>query len=283
LIQAAAQNVVVALPEPDDRILARRLEALHGWCIAQYAASLQKLRPQVGAGVLNVAGGHAIYTGPSPFSFTVGLGMKGPVSADELDRIEEYFTSRGHATRVDVTPYSDPSLRELIWGRGYRVSEVTAVLVRNLETELPAVSWPEGVHVRWAEPHECDLWIDVVARCFFAHDPGRERRANMSALFHVPDSLNVLAMCNRALVGVAGGMIPADREIAPLFASATLPPFRRRGVHRAMLQMRLEQAKLEGCKLAMITATPGSESERNLHRHGFVPCDEKGTYVKVID
>lgn len=263
-----------------DRELARKLESVHGWCVAQYAASLQRMCPQVGAAVLEIAGGVAIYAGPSPFSFMVGAGMDGPVRTEDLEHIEEFFASRQHAARIDVTPYSDPSLSELLLERGYRVSEMTAVLVRELQSDLPPVFWPENIAVRWAEPGDCERWVDVVAKCFFVHTPGPEQRANMAAMFSVPHSLNVLATCGGTLAGVAGGMIPDDREVAPLFASATLPQFRRNGIHGAMLQFRLAQAKAEGCKLAMITATPGSTSERNLHRHGFVACYEKVTWER---
>jgi GNAT superfamily N-acetyltransferase len=139
---------------------------------------------------------------------------------------------------------------------------------------------PQRTSIRWATPDECNAWIDVVAHCFFVADPGPERRANMASLFHVPGSLNTFATVNDALVGVAGGMIHPDGDIVALFGSATLPEFRRRGIHRAMLEFRLSHARLQGCKLALITATPGSTSERNLMRHGFVECYEKVTYAK---
>lgn len=263
-----------------DGAFARKLEAAHGWCISQYAYSLAHLRPQVGADVLPVAGGMAIYTGPSPFSFTVGVGIGDPVSESELDQIEEFFRSRNHAVRIDITPHTDSSLQEMILRRGYRISEITSVLVRSLETELGTVEWPMDTIVRWASEDELELLIDVVAKCFYVNDPGPERRQNMRALFGVPKALNTFAIKDNELVGVASGMIPEDRGVAVLFGSATMPEFRRRGIHRAMLQFRLARAKAEGCKIAMITATPGSVSERNLHRHGFEECYQKLTYVR---
>jgi ribosomal protein S18 acetylase RimI-like enzyme len=276
MTEAAAQH---AVRQQVDRALARKLEAAHGWCISQYAASLARLRPQVGAAVLPIAGGVAIYTGPSPFSFTVGAGMNEPVTETDLDQIEEFFFSRNHAVRIDVTPFTDPSLEELVRRRGYRFSELTSVLGRSLETDLPATEWPKDVIVRWAHEDELDLLIEVIARCFFVQDPGADRRENMRALFGVPKALNTFAVTRGEVVGVASGMISDDREIAVFFGSATRPEFRRRGIHRAMLQFRLARAKAEGCKLAVITATPGSTSERNLHRHGFETCYQKVTYT----
>jgi GNAT superfamily N-acetyltransferase len=295
-----------AQPETD-RALASRLEAMHGWCISQYALSLQRLRPAVGAAVLPIAGGIAIYTGPSPFSFTVGIGITGSVTVEQVDAIEEFFRSRNHSVRIDVTPFTDPGMLDLLRSRNYRPSEFTSVLVLDLglcgdravprpvatsglsstTSALPGfarpgaiATLPDKTTIRWAALEECNVWIDVVAHCFFVADPGLDRRANMAALFHVPGSLNTFATVNDELVGVASGMIHPDGDIVALFGSATLPQFRRRGIHRAMLDFRLSHARLQGCKLALITATPGSTSERNLVRHGFVSCYEKVTYAK---
>ncbi len=289
-----------AIPVPAQRkdygALAQKLESMHGWCIAQYAASLMRMRPSVGAAILPVAGGIAIYTGPSPFSFTVGAGMAGPVSVEEIDAIEDFFRLRQHSVRVDITPFTHPGLLETLLSRGYRRSEFTSVLVLDLgalpggrpgtddarrsSPDARGSAAPERTVVRWAGLEECNRWIEVIAHCFFVDDPGPERRANMAALFHVPGSLNTFTSVGNEVVGVAGGMIHPDGDLVALFGSATLPRFRRRGIHHAMLDFRLNHARSQGCKLALITATPGSTSERNLMRYGFVECYQKVTYAK---
>lgn len=263
----------------DNVKLACSLEAAHGWCIGEYARSVARLMPGSSAAVVQVNSGVCICTGSGPFNFAVGLAMDGPISQSDLDEVEDFFRCRGLRPRIDVTPYTDPSLAKFLQTRGYLPSEYTSALSRRLEGDLPAVAAPEKVTVRWAEPCELDAWVDVLAKCFFIADPGPDRRANMAALFQVPNSLNVLAFADAELAGVAGGMIPDDLDVAVIFGSSVLPQFRNRGIHGAMLRLRLERAMDLGCKSMAVSATPGSRSEKNLIRCGFVPCYEKITYV----
>jgi GNAT superfamily N-acetyltransferase len=260
--------------------LARSLETAHGWCIGQYAASVARRRSESSAAVLPVNSGVCICTSVSgPFNFAVGMGLDGPISLSEFDEVESFFRSRGLSPRIDVNPYTDASLCALLHERGYYSSEITSVLALSLQGELPAAQLPENTELRWAEERDCDDWVNVLVKCFFVTDPGPERRANLAALFCVPNSLNVMALIDGELAGIAGGMIPDDLEVAAIFGSSVLPQFRNRGIHGAMLRARCDRAKDAGCKVMAVTATPGGVSERNLIRHGFVPCYEKATYV----
>jgi GNAT superfamily N-acetyltransferase len=261
--------------------LARQLEAAHAWCILRYAESLAGLRPHSGACWIAAGGGHAIFTGPSPFSFAVGLGLNGPVAAEEVDAVEAFFTARNLHTAVEITPLTDAALVELLQTRGYRPREVGTVLYRDLTggPEIPE-SAPAGVSLRWAEPGDVDLWVEMLTKYFYADDPGPERRANMVALFNVPDSLTALAYVDGEFAGIAGGMLPGHMGVVPIFGSSTLPQFRQRGVHAALLNFRLRCARQAGAGMCLATATPGSDSERNLQRCGFTIAYEKRTYVK---
>lgn len=261
--------------------LARQLEAAHAWCILRYAESLARLRPQSGACWIPVGGGHAIFTGPSPFSFAVGLGLNGPVAAEQVDAVEAFFSARNVHTAVEITPLTDAALVDLLQTRGYRPREVSTVLCRDLMSgpEIPE-SAPAGVSLRWAEPRDVDLWVEMLSKYFYADDPGPERRANMVALFNVPGSLTALAYVDGEFAGIAGGMLPGRMGVVPIFGSSTLPQFRQRGVHAALLNFRLRRARQAGAGMCLATATPGSDSERNLQRCGFTIAYEKRTYVK---
>jgi GNAT superfamily N-acetyltransferase len=261
--------------------LAQTLEAAHEWCILQYTLSLIKWRPTVNAAAMPISGGgHALYTGPSPFTFVIGAGMQGPVSARQLDEIEAFYAERGSPVPIEICPYTHPSLQELVWARGYKPGEITAVLMRPL---TPGEVFPvsaEGIQVHRGIADDCPRWVDIVAKLFFIEDPGPETRANMTALYRVPDSLSSLAYIRGELAGVAGGMLPPPGKPAPFFASCTLPAFRKHGVHSALLNHRLRRASEHGCPMAVVTTHPGSDSERNLHRHGFTTVYHKMTWVK---
>ena len=68
---------------------------------------------------------------------------------------------------------------------------------------------------------------------------------------------------------VGGGGLEIHNGLAGLMAAGTLPAFRKRGVHTALLYARLAAATKAGCDLAMIHTRPGAESQRNVLRAGF--------------
>jgi GNAT superfamily N-acetyltransferase len=275
----AAVPRIAEQPEVD-RALAGRLEAAHGWCISQYAASLALLRPQIGATTLRVGDGVAIFAGRSAFSFAVGLGMAVPVGESTIDQVESFFTERQVPVRIDVTPFSDPSLSKILARRGYRISEITSVFVIDVRSVHPG--WEIGPDVELRSAHNGDVpsWVDLLAQSFYVSDPGAHIRANMEALFAASGVLNTVALVDGRVAGVSAGMIAPQAGISTLYGSAVLPEFRGRGLHRAMLAYRLRALRDAGGELAMVTCTPGSTSERNLRRHGFVYCYEKATYAK---
>jgi GNAT superfamily N-acetyltransferase len=68
---------------------------------------------------------------------------------------------------------------------------------------------------------------------------------------------------------IATGSLSIQEGVALLGGAITVPEWRRRGAHRALLANRLLYARETGCDLAMICAEPGSTSHRNAERQGF--------------
>jgi len=58
--------------------------------------------------------------------------------------------------------------------------------------------------------------------------------------------------------------------VAQLCGAATLPAHRRRGVQSALLASRLHDAARQGCDIAVVTTQPGSKSQQNVQRQGFL-------------
>lgn len=76
--------------------LAQEIELAEALAAVGCAEGLQAAASNTGAAVEAVARGYAIYCGAnSPLTQAVGLGLSGPVSKEEFDRLEEfYFSSR---------------------------------------------------------------------------------------------------------------------------------------------------------------------------------------------
>jgi GNAT superfamily N-acetyltransferase len=243
-----------------DLALARRIEAAE----AANARGCTAIHPQAAA--LEVAGGCAVFAGAdSPLSHAVGIGLSGPVTEPELDRLEEFFRTRGGKVSIELCPLADAGILGALGDRGYRVKEFNNVLVKRLAgTEI--VLTPR---VRRALSDETDLWSHTVGRGFFEeHELSTEEMDVGRAICAMPGVLCYLAALESG--ELAGGAAAAVYSgLATLFADSTIAAHRYRGLHRELIAARLNEALAQGCDLAAASTLPGSISQRNYERMGF--------------
>ena len=258
-----------------DLAFARRLEAAETLTPAHVEA-LRRYWPEAALEV--IAGGTAVFGGVEyPANHIVGMGLYGGVTESDVDRVEEFYRSRGVPCEVVVSPLADPSLRELLAPRGYRITEFNSVLIRRLDDCEP-VALPEGVALEPVTASNEKLWSDVVAQGFAEFGPLPDNIFTPFAA--LPASINYLARVDAVPAG--GGMACIMREagIVALFGTATLPGFRRRGVQTALIRQRLWEAAQSGCEYAVVSTMPGSGSQRNMERRGFRVAYTKRVMVR---
>src|SRR5580698_406755 len=78
-----------------DKALARRLESCEEVPQVLYARAFQKSRPEVGAAEEEICGGHMVFAGlGSPIGRATGVGLDTPLTAADLDRIEQFYSGR---------------------------------------------------------------------------------------------------------------------------------------------------------------------------------------------
>jgi GNAT superfamily N-acetyltransferase len=248
--------------------LARRVELAEAEVAVEGANTLMAMKPDAGTAVEHIAGGYAVYCGAnSPVTQAVGLGLNGPVSSEEFDRLEKFFFSRGEPVRAETSPLADASLFVLYRERGYGVTEFSNVMVRPIEFDE---RWPgsPGVEIRKANRDEMDLWTLTVAQGFAENYPVTEDLIQVMRVFALSPGME----CYLASVDgkVAGGATLSLRgKIAGLFGASTLADFRRRGVQTALLRTRLRRAAEARCEIGVSLAQPGSHSQRNITKLGF--------------
>jgi GNAT superfamily N-acetyltransferase len=260
-----------------DLDLARRLEELETWVAAEYGRARLALWPEKDASVVEVAGGVACFLGEgSPLNEARGMGMTGPVTADDLDAMERVFFDRGASVKVNVCPMADASLLEGLAARGYRAVGFEDVLYRELEGSATFPSPPEEILVGSpSSPGEQEAYGEVMARGFSAPD---EPSPEMSEIFEMSRRVEGLTGLLARVGGVpAGSASLLIRDgLAMLCGAATLPEFRNRGVQTALAHARLAKASEAGCGIVQFGALPGSTSHRNAERLGF-----RVAYTKV--
>ena len=222
------------------------------------------------ADVASIAGGYAVYCGAgNPVTQAVGLGLHGPVNAEDFARLEQFYFCRNEPVRVETCPLADRSLFEHYKGRGYYVTEFSNVMVRAVRNGTSAlIPANPAVEVRRAGPDELDLWTMTVAQGFAENYPVTQEILSIMKLFaSTKETECYLARIEGKVVG--GATLAVRGRIAGLFGASTLPDYRNRGVQTALLHFRLKRAGESGCELAMSLAQPGSHSQRNITRFGF--------------
>jgi GNAT superfamily N-acetyltransferase len=243
-----------------DAALARRLEA------AEAANTKGCTAWPPGSAMLEVGGGRALFVGvDSPLSQAVGLGLNGPVSAADLDRLADFFHSRAAPVSIDLCPLADPGLLPALGLRGYRPTEFSNVLVKRLAA-AEIVLTPR---VRRALSGEDDLWSHTVGNGFFGQRELTSEEMDVGrAIFAMPGAMCWLAVAETG-EPAGGGALTVYDGLATLFADSTIPAFRRRGLHNELIAARLNEAMARGCDLATASTLPGSTSQRNYERLGF--------------
>jgi GNAT superfamily N-acetyltransferase len=254
-----------------DRNLAQKIERAEGRTSALFAEARARNFPESGACWIEVGGALAIFDGTeSPLTQTFGLGLFDEITDAELDRIEDFFTSRGAKVFHEVSPLADLSLLELLTKRGYRPIELTSVLYLTLaEKDFSASSENEPVKTRIIGPGEERLWAETSGAAW-AHEIeeiGRFMRDFGEISAQSAGSYPFLAEIENE--PVATGMLHIHGEVAFLAGASTLPQFRKRGAQNALLDARLRFAREKGCTLALMGALPSSQSQRNAEKNGF--------------
>lgn len=247
--------------------LARFLEAASVQRLRRYVMEQVRFDSASGAALMEMGDGVAAYGGSgSPICRALGLGMDGPVSAAEIDRVEAFFAERDLEPRIDLCPLADPSLLGELRARSYRLDSFLNVLFHPLPA--PALETAGDVEVIPAADDLRDAWLDVVSAGFAgAYPPPDDMVAVIRPTAVSATARRFLARIDGQPAG--GGAYAVAGPVAELGSAATHPDFRRRGVQRALIAARLAAASEEGCTIASLTTTPGSAAQRNAERAGF--------------
>ena len=198
--------------------------------------------------VCDVAGGRALFSrAGSPLNKVLGLGLFGPVTDDDLHRIEKFYGTRGVPTQIELCPLAYGDLAARLCARGY--------VLEAFENEL-------GMLLAGA-PDAKPLTI--------------EQMIGMMSQFGHPKIDRYLAWVDGEPAG--GGAAWAHEGVVGIFGTATLPRFRRRGVQAAITLQAMEDARGRA-DLAIATTAPGSTSQRTFERLGYRVLYTRAVFLK---
>ena len=160
-------QVAVAQQLPDfvDLEFARRLEMAET-ILPDCVEALRRFNPATPCEAETVAGGVAFFGGMDyPSNQIVGMGLYGEVRSADMDRVEDFFGSRGVSSTIVLSPLADMSLPALLGERGYRIVEFNSVLIRRINAEEPFTA-PAGIVIERASRQNVSSWAHTLAKGF---------------------------------------------------------------------------------------------------------------------
>jgi GNAT superfamily N-acetyltransferase len=248
---------------------AARLEWAQAAACGAVAKAMSLRDASSGAGVYECSAGLAIFAGAgSPLTQGMAMGLRGPVTAQELDAMEAHLGRSGSGSRqLEVCAFADPSLLSLLSARGYRVNEWQLVWTRAVPTE-PLEPPPAELAIRRVRPGEEELYCRVVLAGALESEDVSSAAIELILPTTFADGYETyLAWLGDEPIG--GATLCLADSVALIMGSGVRPAFRRRGAQGALIRARLERARELGYELACSNTQPGTSSRRNMERHGF--------------
>jgi ribosomal protein S18 acetylase RimI-like enzyme len=267
-----------------DKALARRFEACEEMPQVLYARAFQKIRPEIGAAEEEICGGHMIFAGQgSPIGRATGLGLDRPFTAEDLNRVEQFYRSHHAPAQVDLCPLHDPAVFEMFKERGYSIAELNNVLYRRLDPEEKFPVPPAGCEIRRGRPEEARELGGIVERAFFPEGAPEAFKDLLTPLYQMEGALTFAASVEGKMVACGAGLVIPEHRIFAVCGAGTAAEFRGRGLQTALLRARLAAAAAAGCEYAVVVTQGGTASQRNCERLGFRVAYSKVTVIKDLE
>lgn len=254
-----------------DKTLSQKLERTEARANVDFVEARAKMFPASGATWIEVAGTYAMFdTAESPLTQTFGLGLFEEATHDDLERIEAFFKERDAPVLHEVSPMADLSLLALLSERGYQLMDLSSVLYQSIEREntLDLVVNPR-IKTKAIEAREEKLWAQISATGWATEMEGMLDFMLELGEISTRCKGSVPFLAEIENMPVAAGGLFIFEDVAILAGASTVPEGRKQGAQTALLDARLRFAAERGCKLAMMAALPGSQSQRNAEKNNF--------------
>ena len=223
---------------------------------------------------------YAAVHGPNSFveagnSFGSFTGIESPITqalgylaADEIATIAEFYRSHSTPWEVSVHPDSHPeALSNLL-----KLGAVPMGFESEYALPLPRLSAVRPcsnsrIQVYEIDDSELDKWGKVLHEGFGEEEDPDSIDGLVSLLCGVTGFTRFMATWDGVPAAACHGF--RRDNYAYLGGMTTKPVFRGRGIQAAMIEHRIRWAQDTGATMALVTASPGTSSERNILRAGF--------------
>jgi len=266
-----------------DKAFARRLESCEEMPQVLYARTFQKTRPEIGAAEEEVCGGHMVFAGlGSPIGRATGVGLDRPFTAEDLNRVEQFYCAHKAPSQVDLCPMHEAAVFEKFKDRGYGIAELNNVLYRKLDAKEKFPPPPADCKIRPSGLEEAEAAGTIVESAFFPAGAPEAFRGLIEPLYQMEGAQPFVASVEGRLVACGTGLVIPEHRVFALCGAGTLAEFRGRGLQTALLRARMAAAAQAGCEYAVVVTQGGTISQRNAERLGFRVAYSKVTVIKQL-
>ena len=254
-----------------DRNLSQKLERTEARSNVDFVRARAEIFPESGAAWIEAAGAYAMFDGiESPLTQTFGLGVFDEVTNRDLDIIEAFFKERGAPVLHEVSPIADASLFALLNERGYQPLEFTSVMYRPLNGKINCgVPVNPKITTRVIQAGEEKIWARTSASGWATEMEGLDEFMFEFGQISAKCEGGFPYLAELEGEPISTGMLFVYEDAALLAGTSTVPEGRRQGAQHALLDARLRYAAEKGCKLAIMGASPGSQSQKNAEKNNF--------------
>jgi|ERR1700734_1218357 len=258
----------------DRSLLLEQLQQLSVAILKATTASVGSRIPGMATTVQELAGGVLGFSGPDiPFTRAIGVGTSRPADRIDVEAIEMFYRERNSPVRMVISERTHILLPNLLKTKGYESGGFLQNWWLPLTTRkaLPA---SQNVEILPARRDQAEQWARTVAAGFEEEclpiDDCRLSEETLDTFYCLGFSDGAHAFFAK-LDGVVagGGVLHIAQQTASIRTTSCRLQYRNKGVQRALLAYRLEEAAKAGCRYAFSSTDKLGASSRNLRNVGF--------------
>jgi hypothetical protein len=245
-----------------------RIQTQNRQALSACGRAAQRISPE--SAWAEIGGGIACFAGEgSPFTQVTEFGCRTPDA--RLEEVDAFFEGRCSNWELTLSPFQEASIGKAVGAAGYVPDHFETILAQRIEAipsapdvdiEVVAGDITEWAHTAqrgWSEDESLPTKVEFIPQVIFA-----------------VSSRNYLVRVEGEPAAVASLQLIGD--FAYLAGACTRVPFRGRGLQKALLARRLQDAGIGN--IALMGAVPGSISHRNAQRSGFAPLYSELVFMR---
>ncbi|HEX8805714.1 MAG TPA: GNAT family N-acetyltransferase [Candidatus Aquilonibacter sp.] len=225
----------------------------------------QERFPELRPALREIGGGVAAFAGiNSPLSEATGVGLWQRAGREEAEALTAFYRERGALPRVRVSPYADLDFVKALAALGYVPLEYENPMTADLH-EIGAARDP-----RVTEMCDAREWSAATGSAFLNGAPCDASNMIVGLMVCTPPETTALEIRVDGAI-VASGCMDVQGKFGGFYGGATAPAYRGQGLQSALISDRAARAIERGARFGRVTTVPGTASEQNFRRIGFVP------------